>query len=231
MNIEKVIAIDGPSGSGKSTMAKKLAKQLNIVFIDTGSMFRTLSIVLDRLSLKNSSDDEIESALKKINIEYMPNPKTLISVDGEDFTLAIREHHVSELASIYSQKIPVRNFLLQFQRELAQSRVCVMEGRDIGTVVFPNSFCKVFVTASSQVRAQRRLEQLAEKNPNENYNLAKIKEDVEARDKIDMEREVAPLKQAEDAILLDTSDMNEEEVLTFLIKTSHEKAKAAGIPL
>lgn len=231
MEKEKVIAMDGPSGSGKSTMAKNLADKLGLTFIDTGSMFRTLGIVLDRLGQKDASDEQIAGSLESVKIEYMPSPDVLISVDGEDFTHKIREHHVSELASIYSQKPPVRTFLLNFQRSLAKSRVCVMEGRDIGTVVFPQAFCKFFVTASSDVRAQRRVDQLKEKDPSGTYNFDEIKADVEARDKKDMEREIAPLKQADDALLLDTSDMSPEEVLSKLIEVSKAKATELNINL
>ncbi len=151
MSLSKVIAIDGPSGSGKSTIAKKLAESLGVLYIDTGAMFRSLAFICDQRNIEMVTGDGISTFLKSINLEYGKSSDCLICVDGVNLTGEIREHSVSKLASIISQIPEVRTFLLDFQRDLASKVVCVMEGRDIGTVVFPNAFCKFFVTASVEV--------------------------------------------------------------------------------
>ncbi len=211
----QVIAIDGPSGSGKSTIAKELAKSLNILYIDTGAMFRALGYYADLHKIKLEEGSELREFLNSVKIEYGVSPTILIKIDNENLTEKIREHHVSKLASTISQLPSVRKFLLDFQRNLALNKICVMEGRDIGTVVFPKSFCKFFITASVDIRALRRLKQLQESG-DQNVTIDQIKDDVRKRDETDMNRVVAPLKKAEDAMLLDTSHLNLEDIIKIL---------------
>ncbi len=219
---QKIVAIDGPSGSGKSTVARLVANRLGYVYIDTGSMFRSLGLYFDSLNQNLDDPNLIKNALDSgtFNFEY-GKPESLVMINGVDYSKKIREHHVSKLASIISKNTQVREFLVSFQRSLVKQNYCVMEGRDIGTVVFPDAFCKIFVTASSEVRAKRRTEEL--KNRGEEVDFNQILKDIEKRDKEDMNREIAPLKQAEDAILLDTSSMSMEEVITNIIEIINKK--------
>lgn len=230
MSVCSVMAIDGPSGSGKSTVAKKLASELGILYIDTGAMFRALAFCANERDIDLESEYEVKNFLDSIDLEYHTQDGALIKVDGIDLTHEIRAHHVSKLASIISQLPQVREFLLNFQRNLAKSKTCVMEGRDIGTVVFPNAFCKFFITASIEIRAKRRYDQLIE-NGGENVDLNQLIKDVEKRDLKDMSRDVAPLKMADDALLIDTSNMPLDEVILHLKEVAKESAKKNGIPL
>lgn len=217
----KVIALDGPSGSGKSTIAKLAAKKLNLTYIDTGAMFRALAYFLkdfpidfDQIELSEKDREYIASALDKMNFEYAPSEDILIRIDGEDLTSKIREHDISKLASLTSRYPVVRDYLKKIQREIALARPTLLDGRDIGTVIFPDAPLKFFITASSTVRAQRRLEQLKESGQDQDFSLEQIKNDIEERDAQDMNRAVAPLKKAEDALLIDTSHLTIEEVLS-----------------
>ncbi len=230
MNHTNVIAIDGPSGSGKSTIAKKLAQRLGTLYIDTGAMFRALAYSAH----SNNIDIHDESAMKEyisdIKIQYQTSDGALIKINGKDLSEEIREHHVSKLASIISGIPCVRQFLLDFQRDLAKDRPCVMEGRDIGTVVFPTAFIKFFVTASIEVRAKRRLDQLNENGEN-SVDLDQLIKDVKKRDEKDTSREVAPLKVADDAQLIDTSSMDIESVLTKLVDLVKKKASELNVAI
>ncbi len=221
--MQKVIAIDGPSGSGKSTMAKRLAERLNILYIDTGAMYRALAFWADKQGVAYHEGPEMKEFLESLDISYGKG-ENLISIGGENLTEKIREHRVSTLASQFSQIPSVRTFLINFQRDLGQKEVCVMEGRDIGTVVFPEAFCKIFVTASAEVRAKRRLNQLEESGKT-GLDFDQVLKDVVERDRLDTEREVSPLRVADDAILLDTSEMGPEVVLSQLESISQTKAK------
>jgi CMP/dCMP kinase len=225
-----VIAIDGPSGSGKSTMAQNLAKELKVLFIDTGAMYRALGLRAKQLSIDLSSPEQVENFLKNIQIDYGPDEEILIRIDGEDFSQKIREHEVSFLASQISKVNAIRVFLVDFQRGLTKQKVCVMEGRDIGTVVFPDAFCKIFITASVDVRAKRRLEQLQESGDCD-LDFRDIIHDVKERDESDRNRKVSPLYQAEDAFLLDTSELSEPQVLQSLISQVKGKAKEWDVKL
>lgn len=228
MTYQNVVAIDGPSGSGKSTLARHLAQELNVVYIDTGAMFRALAYYADLKGIPFKDDQTMSDFLARINMRYGHSEQELISIDGMDLTMKIREHQVSTLASIISTLSCVRSFLLNFQRQLAANTLCVMEGRDIGTVVFPQAFCKFFITASTQVRSQRRLEQLVEQGQ-EKVSLEQVIVDVEKRDRSDRERDVAPLKQADDAVYLDTSGLSLDDVLLFLVKEVKKRAHDLGI--
>ncbi len=227
----KVIAIDGPSGSGKSTMAKTLASQLKILFIDTGAMFRALGYFADLKGVEFKESDELSEFLNNLHMEYSDNAEELIKINGENLTSHIREHRVSTLASLISQLPSVRTFLLNFQRDLGANTICVMEGRDIGTVVFPDSFCKIFITASPEVRAKRRYDQIKALDPQSNETYEQVLEDVVERDRKDTQREVAPLKVADGATLVDTSEMSEAEVLTRLIEIARQRASDYNLTL
>jgi cytidylate kinase len=230
--MHKVIAIDGPSGSGKSTMAKKLAQSLGLLYIDTGAMYRALAYVLDKNNIPCEESSLLGDFLAGLNIKYGENDSQLIVINGEDLTHTSREHKVSALASEFSQLPQVRSFLLDFQRKLGLFEICVMEGRDIGTVVFPDAFCKIFVTASPEVRAKRRLDQLKEKsNTSSDLTYDQVLKDVIERDRLDTNRLVSPLKVAEGATYMDTSDMEEDEVLMKLIETSRLKGQEVGLSI
>lgn len=230
MNHTTVIAIDGPSGSGKSTIAKSLAERLGTLYIDTGAMFRALAYSADQSGVNIKEESSVNEFLNKIKLEYQTSDGALIKVDGIDLSEKIREHHVSKLASMISGIPSVRSYLLDFQRTLAKDHTCVMEGRDIGTVVFPNAFIKFFVTASIEVRAKRRLDQLNENGEN-SVELEQVIKDVKKRDEKDTSREVAPLKMADDATLVDTSNMDIEDVLAKLANDVNERASKLNIVL
>ena len=205
----KVVAIDGPSGSGKSTIAKKLSEKLNLTYLDTGAMYRAVGYYLDK---NNIDEKDIEESLKSIQFEYAPSKKVLIELNGEDLTTKIREHHVSTLASKFSQIGAVRNYLVHIQREIAKIRPSILEGRDIGTVVFPDAALKIFLTADPKERAHRRFLQLKESGKLHELTEKQILEDIISRDKRDACRELAPLKKALDALEVDTTSMSMEDV-------------------
>lgn len=226
----KVIAIDGPSGSGKSTIARDLARALNVLYIDTGAMFRALGFYADQEKIELIEGAGLTSFLNSIQMDYGESKSVLIRINGVDLTEKIREHNVSKLASIISQLPSVRKYLLDFQRALALDKICVMEGRDIGTVVFPNSFSKFFITASVDIRAERRLKQLQE-GGDRSITLEQIKDDVRKRDETDMNRVVAPLKKAEDAMLLDTTELALVDIINILSNEVKFRASHLGFQL
>jgi cytidylate kinase len=230
MNFETVVAIDGPSGSGKSSIARELAIEMDLLYVDTGSMFRALAFMAKEKGLSLSSESMSNDFLNSLEIEYGISEKELIRVNGKNLTGPIREHEMSTLASKISQYSNVRSFLMNFQRNLVQKKTCVMEGRDIGTIVFPNAFCKIFLTASDETRALRRFKQLQEKGET-TLELSDILRDVRKRDEDDSKRSLAPLKQADDAFVLDTTLMSREEVLIKLKNIVIEKAKEKGVQL
>lgn len=229
---ENVIAIDGPSGSGKSTIAKIIAEKLDITYIDTGSMFRAIGYKLKDLDIdyskpELSSDEEdlIKKKLSEFDFEYGVSSEILIRIDGEDLTNTIREHYVSDIASKTSKYPVIRKYLCDWQRKIALKRMTILDGRDIGTVIFPNALLKVYLTASSDIRARRRYDQLVSNDPSNanNLDINQIEADIIQRDKQDMERETAPLKQAEDALALDSTSLNIEEVVSAVETAYQEK--------
>lgn len=230
MERDRVIAIDGPSGSGKSTLARLLAEKMNILYIDTGAMFRALGLKAFEDNIDLSDEQAMEHFLEGLHLKYFGLPEHLIEINGDDFSQKIREHHVSKLASEISQIPSVRDFLLNFQRTLPSQGICVMEGRDIGTVVFPNAFCKIFITASVDIRTERRFNQLEQlgKVPS---SLEDIKQDVMERDRQDKERPIAPLRQADDAEFLDSGLYSQEDTLRTLIQIVQNKATEVGFDL
>lgn len=207
------IAIDGPAGAGKSTISKKVADILNIEYVDTGAMFRAITLKV----LDNGIDIEDENAI----IEILPNTdidflNNNIYLDGKNVNKQIRENKISQNASYIAKISKVRKKLLEIQRNIAISKSVIMDGRDIGTVVLPNAKYKFYLTASVDERANRRYKELLEKNV-QNITLEGIKEDIIKRDAIDSNREEAPLKQAEDAILLDTTRLNIDETIKKIV--------------
>ncbi len=216
------IAIDGPAGAGKSTIAKALAKKMNLIYVDTGAMYRAMALYL----LREKIDPEDAEAVSKkceeadITIRYEAGVQ-VVYLNDENVNGYLRTEEVGNMASKTSTQPAVRKKLVQLQQKLASGTDCVMDGRDIGTVVLPGADVKIYMTASSLVRAKRRYDELNAKG--ETCNLEKIKADIEERDYRDMNREHSPLKQAEDAILLDTSDMTIEQVVEEMNRICEEK--------
>jgi len=210
---QNVIAIDGPSGSGKSTVAKIVAKDLNFLYIDTGSMFRAYAFGLLEQNVNLADENRIKTALKSLSLEYFGQSDKLISVNGIDVTAKIREHHISDAASKISQYHCVRETLKSFQRSLAENNTCVLEGRDIGTVIFPTAKLKIFLTASSEERAKRRFKDLKSQNTLADLTYERILEYIKARDKRDSTREIAPLVAADDARHISSDNLSIEEVV------------------
>lgn len=217
----RVIAIDGPSGSGKSTVAKRLSSELGLTYLDTGAMFRAIAIKLAATGIDFSketlTEDEIktvEELLSNMDFKYALNEKVLVQIDGVDLTSKIREHEVSILTSNVSKFPVVRNYLKHFQRKIASKRPSILEGRDIGTVIFPNAILKFFLTASDRARALRRYEQLVAKDPSyqNKLDIEQIERDLKERDAQDSGRKTAPLKKADDAIEIDTTKLSLDEV-------------------
>ena len=225
MQDQNVIAIDGPSGSGKSTVAKIIANELGHLYIDTGSMFRAIALGL--VKLNSDLDDEltVERDVKKLEIDYRGIKDELIFLNGDNVTDHIRQHSVSDAASKISQYKCIRDQLKGYQRDLAKKNICVLEGRDIGTVVFPRARVKVFLTASNEVRAQRRYDELKSRGTLGDLTKEKILIDIIQRDSRDSNREIAPLKAAPDAKILDTDNLSIGEVVNQIAALSKEKFK------
>ena len=212
------IAIDGPAGAGKSTVARAAAKELNFLYVDTGAIYRTVALAVDRLGIDPGDGEAVARALPalKIRMDHGPSGEQRMFLGEEDVSKAIRENRVSALASKVSALPQVRAFLLDFQRQLARENNVIMDGRDIGTVVLPQAEVKVFLTAAPEARARRRLLELELRGQQADYET--ILKEIVQRDKQDRERAAAPLKQAEDAVLLDTTQLNLEQSVEALLK-------------
>lgn len=218
------IAIDGPAGAGKSTIAKQVAKKLNFVYVDTGAMYRSIALYLLRNNVDAEQEEKISSFARQANVELAyHNGEQQVILNGENVSGLIRTEEVGNMASVAAKNKDVRAQLLDLQRNLAKKENVIMDGRDIGTHVLPNADLKIYLTASSGVRADRRYKELQEKGIACNMN--EIERDIIARDEQDMNREIAPLKQAEDALLLDSSDMTIEEVVNRIVTLYHENSK------
>ncbi len=202
------VAIDGPAGAGKSTIARALAKELGFCYLDTGAIYRTVAYFLDLLGISPKDVDGVNRYLDEltIGIVYDEEGCQHMIMNGMDVTKDIRAHEISQKASLVSAHAVVRDMLLDMQRDAARSRNIIMDGRDIGTVVLPKADVKIFLTASAEVRAQRRTLELREKGVNATY--AQTLRDIRQRDDQDMNRPVAPLRKAADAVELDTSDLD-----------------------
>ena len=207
------IAIDGPSGVGKSTIAKSLARKLGFLYIDTGAMYRALGVYFLGKGLDPENEAAVSASLPGVSIDiaYAADGQHVL-VNGEDVTGKLRTEEISRTASVTSRYPAVRGKLLELQRDLAKKADVLMDGRDIGTVVLPDADLKVFLTASSEVRAKRRFLQLSEQGLLGNLSLADIQKEIEERDFRDTHRETAPLKKAEDAVEIDTSALTKSGV-------------------
>ncbi len=217
------IAIDGPAGAGKSTIAKQIAKNLNFIYVDTGAMYRAMALYMIQENIKKEETQKIEAACEKVDITitYQDGEQQVI-LNGENVNGQIRTEEVGKMASSVAVNKKVRLKLVDLQQKLAKCADVIMDGRDIGTYVLKNAQVKIYLTASSKTRAQRRFLELQEKGIP--CNLDEIEADIIARDKQDMERDFAPLCQAEDAILLDSSDLNIDQVVNVIIDI-YEKTK------
>ncbi|MBP5325734.1 MAG: (d)CMP kinase [Pseudobutyrivibrio sp.] len=210
------VAIDGPAGAGKSTIAKAIAAKMGYVYVDTGAMYRAMALYFLRAGIASSDEAKISSVVDDISvsIKYEDGAQHVI-LNGEDVTGLIRTEEVGNMASASSVYAPVRSKLVALQQELAKTTDVIMDGRDIGTVVLPNADVKIFLTASVECRAKRRYDELVAKGQEADFD--KIAKDIEERDYRDSHREISPLKQAEDAILVDSSDMTIDEVVNTII--------------
>ena len=216
------IAIDGPAGAGKSTIAKTLAKDRNMVYVDTGAMYRAIGLYCSRKGIAGEDEETIIGELDNIHVSLAyENGEQVVYLNGENVNGFIRTPEAGNMASAVSVYAKVRTKMVELQQALAASTSVVMDGRDIGTVVLPNAEVKIYLTASSEVRAKRRFDELMAKGME--CDLAQLKKEIEERDYRDMNRAVSPLKKAEDAVELDTSFMTIPEVVEAMQKIIAEK--------
>ena len=216
------IAIDGPSGAGKSTLAKRLAKELGYIYVDTGAMYRSIGLYALRQGVDPKNVDAVQALLPDIQLDIrLQDGSQHVYLNGEDVSTDIRAEAVGMAASAVSAHPAVRAFLLDTQRNLAKGQNILMDGRDIGTVVLPDATVKIFLTASPEARAERRRKELEEKG--QPADFATVLADIQQRDYQDTHRAVAPLKQAEDAVLVDSSDIDFEQTFALLKKNILER--------
>lgn len=215
------VAIDGPAGAGKSSVARKAAKELGYIYVDTGALYRAVGLKFINLGYTVDLNCNIDDILKEteVDIRFIDGEQRVF-LDGQDVSDSIRTPAASMMASAVSAKPSVRAFLLEMQRKLAKENNVLMDGRDIGTVVLPNATVKIFLTASSKVRAERRLKELLEKG--EKVTFSQVLADIEKRDYNDSHREIAPLKQADDAVLADTSQLSFDESVELILNIIKE---------
>jgi cytidylate kinase len=228
------IAIDGPAGAGKSTIAKMVAKSTDSIYVDTGAMYRAMALYMLKKGIDGKDRAAVESACDgaDISIEYRDGAQRVI-LNGEDVTDELREERVGNMASVTSAYGKVRAKLVSLQQELARKKDVVMDGRDIGTVVLPNADVKIYLTASPHTRAIRRFRELEQKNVKDGQeplsptlaalDIDRIEKDIRDRDYRDSHREISPLKQADDAVLIDSSDMTIDEVVVRILDIVDEK--------
>lgn len=217
------VAVDGPAGAGKSTVARSAAAQLGFVYADTGAIYRTVGLAVLRRAI---SPDDVTSVtallpLLRIRLQWSDDGRQHSLLDGEDVSEAIRASEVSDAASRVSAIPSVRAFLLQMQRDIAETHSVIMDGRDIGTVVLPDATVKVFLTASAEVRARRRCAELVQRGAAADYET--ILQQLRQRDARDAGREVAPLRPARDSVLLDTTDLTQEDSISRLVEIIRER--------
>ena len=222
------IAIDGPAGAGKSTIARRVAKELSFIYVDTGAMYRAMALYLLRREVNKDDTEQIGNICQdaEISIEYQ-NGEQIVLLNDENVNSYLRTEEVGNMASVSSAVPRVREKLLSLQRKLARDMSVVMDGRDIGTTILPDADVKIYLTASSLTRAKRRYLELQDKGTV--CNLDEIQKDIEERDQRDMNREISPLRQAEDAVLVDSSDLTIQQVVDrilqiFRSKTAGEKS-------
>lgn len=216
--IYKSIAIDGPSGAGKSTLARRVASDMRFLYVDTGAIYRTVGVAAFRANIGSKDMENVYKMLPSLSIHmaYDESGVQRMYLNGEDVTDAIRMPEISMYASDVSAMPKVREFLMNMQRDMAKTNDVIMDGRDIGTVVLPNAQLKIFLTASPEIRAQRRWLELREKGRDCTYE--EVLADIVTRDTNDSTRAIAPLKQSEDAVYLDNSDLNFEQAVAEIIK-------------
>ncbi len=219
------IAIDGPGGAGKSTLARRLAQELGYIYVDTGAMYRAIGLYALRMGVSTKDEAGVTALLPDIHLElrYVDGTQVIL-LGGEDVSSAIRAEDVSMAASNVAAHPPVRAFLLQTQRDMAKASNVLMDGRDIGTAVLPDATLKIYLTAPAEVRAARRVAQLAEKGTAADFD--EVLADINRRDWQDMHREIAPLRQAEDAVLVDTGALDLEQSFRVLYDLIQEKVNA-----
>ena len=211
------IAIDGPAGAGKSTIARRVAKELSFIYVDTGAMYRAMALYLLHKNVDRTNTEHIGEVCQnaEISIEYQ-NGEQIVLLNGENVNAYLRTEEVGNMASVSSAVPRVREKLLSLQRKLAKDMSVVMDGRDIGTTILPDADVKIYLTASSLTRAKRRYLELQEKGTV--CDLDNIQKDIEERDQRDMNREISPLRQAEDAVLVDSSDLTIEQVVDRILE-------------
>ena len=221
------IAIDGPAGAGKSTISKAAAKRLGFIYIDTGALYRTVGLAAARAGVEPKEGKELEKLLSEVSVELTFNGEgeQLVLLNKEDVSGLIRTPEASMMASAISAVPSVRAFLLDLQRDIAKTNNVIMDGRDIGTVILPNAEVKIFLTASPEARAKRRYDELIEKGMDVKYE--DILNDVITRDYNDSHRDIAPLKQAEDAVLADTTEIDLDGSIELIISIIKEKTNGA----
>lgn len=216
------IAIDGPAGAGKSTIAKAAAKKLGFIYVDTGAMYRAMAVYFLDRGIGSQEKEKIREACNSAEITIRhEDGRQQVFLNGENVSGRIRTQEVGEMASRISVYLPVREKLVKLQQQLAKTSQVIMDGRDIGTCVLPDAQAKIYLTASTRVRAERRLKELLEKGLE--CSLEEIEEEIKERDYRDMHREQSPLRQAEDAVLLDTSQMDPEQVTERIIAIAKER--------
>ena len=219
------IAIDGPAGAGKSTIARRTARELSFIYVDTGALYRALAVFLEDEGISPEDTEKVGEAVKSVKVSIVyENGEQQVLVNGKNVTSRLRAEAVGNMASTVSAIPAVRAALLDLQRDLAKAHDVLMDGRDIGTNVLPEAELKIYLTASVETRAERRYKDLQEKGVEK--NLSEIKKEIEERDHRDMTRAIAPLKQAEDAVYLDTSHMNVDEVVEAIKKLYRERKEA-----
>ena len=218
-----IITIDGWSSCGKSTLAKQLAKELGYIYVDSGAMYRAITLYFLRNHVDWTDHQQVKDALEDISLEFIYNPKSESSeiyLNGENVEYVIRDLVIAEKVSDVAAIKEVRSYAVKQQKKMGKHRGIVMDGRDIGTVVFPDAELKIFMTADNAVRVERRFQELYEKNPN--ITIEEIKANLELRDYIDSHREISPLKQAEDAVVLDNTNLSEKEQFQQALKLVHQ---------
>lgn len=224
MSKKIIITIDGWSSCGKSTLAKQLSKKLGYVYIDSGAMYRAITLYFLRNHTDWTDKNEVKEALKQIHLHFEYNDKSEqseMTLNDENVEYVIRDLVIAEKVSEVSSIAEVRKFAVKQQQQMGKKKGIVMDGRDIGTTVFPDAELKIFMTADISVRVERRFKEMFEKNPN--ISIEEVKSNLEMRDYIDSNREVSPLRQASDAILLDNTNISMEQQLNFALKLVKEK--------
>jgi cytidylate kinase len=219
-----IITIDGWSSCGKSTLAKQLANELNYVYVDSGAMYRAITLYFLRNHVDWTHTEDVIKALENISLEFVYNPQsrsTEMYLNGENVEYVIRDLVVAEKVSEVAAIKEVRSYAVAQQQKMGRNRGIVMDGRDIGTVVFPNAELKIFMTADNAVRVERRFQELFEKNPN--VTIEEVKNNLELRDYIDSHRDASPLRKADDAIVLDNTHITEKEQFNLALKWAQEQ--------